>query len=97
MCDWDFSFGIKDYSKTVNQREYKEWRLTGIAFETRLAQNTIPNRTMGSYIDAKAKRTRDSIQVRGYWGDVVNSPYFAFGQEIWEEPEHTRFLKEVNY
>jgi dynein assembly factor 3 len=23
MTDWDYNFGIKDYSKTVNQREYK--------------------------------------------------------------------------
>lgn len=42
------------------------------------------------------KRTRDNILVRGFWGDIVNSPYFAFGQEVWEEPEKTRFSKKVN-
>lgn len=35
--------------------------------------------------------------VRGFWGDIINSPYFSYGNEIWEEPERTRFLKEVNY
>ena len=35
--------------------------------------------------------------VRGFWGDIINSPYFSFGNEIWKEPERTRFLKEVNY
>jgi dynein assembly factor 3 len=53
MTDWDYNFGIKDFSKTVNSREYKAWRLTGIAFETRLNSGTIANRTMGSYVAAK--------------------------------------------
>ncbi|MFS8160493.1 MAG: DUF4471 domain-containing protein [Candidatus Roizmanbacteria bacterium] len=37
----------------MNQREYKDWRITGIAFETRLANNTIPNRTLSSFIPGK--------------------------------------------
>jgi hypothetical protein len=36
-----------------NITEYKDWRLTGIAYETRLVANTIPNRTLGSYIPGK--------------------------------------------
>lgn len=52
---------------------------------------------MSSYVAGKTKKGRDSIEVRGFWGDIVNSPYFAFGNEIYEEPERTRFLKEVNY
>jgi len=35
--------------------------------------------------------------VRGYWGDIINSPYLAFGQEVFDEPERTRFYKKVNY
>ena len=53
LVDWDYQFGIKDFTKTVNQQEYRAWRLNGIAFETRLATGTIPNRTMGSYVDGK--------------------------------------------
>jgi len=97
MSDWDYNFGIKDFSKTVNNREYRAWRLTGIFHETRLDSGKIANRTMGSYVRGKTKKGRDSIAVRGFWGDIVNSPYFAFGNEIYEEPERTRFLKEVNY
>lgn len=97
MVDWDYQFGIKDFTKTVNQQEYRGWRLTGIGFETRLATGTIPNRTMGSFVEGKTKKGRDSIMVRGFWGDIVNSPYFSFGNEICKEPERTRFLKEINY
>jgi hypothetical protein len=37
-------------SKTVNQREYKAWRLTGIFHETRLDSGKVANRTMSSYV-----------------------------------------------
>ena len=50
MVDWDYQFGIKDFSKTVHQMEYRSWRLTGVGFVTRLANGTIPNRTLGSYV-----------------------------------------------
>ena len=35
--------------------------------------------------------------MRGFWADIVNSPYFSYGQEVFGEPERTRFYKEVNY
>jgi hypothetical protein len=34
--------------------------------------------------------------VRGYWGDISQSPYIPFGVEIWKEPEATKFKKMVN-
>lgn len=45
---------IRHYAKFMNQREYKDWRLNGIAFETRLAVGTIPNRTLGSFVEGKS-------------------------------------------
>tara|TARA_B110000285_G_scaffold192467_1_gene220887 strand:- start:951 stop:1178 length:228 start_codon:yes stop_codon:yes gene_type:complete len=53
MTDWDYNFGIKDYSKTVNQREYKQWRLTGVFHEIRLDSGKVANRTMSSYVSGK--------------------------------------------
>eukprot|EP00355_Strombidium_rassoulzadegani_P006447 CAMPEP_0168617932 /NCGR_PEP_ID=MMETSP0449_2-20121227/5803_1 /TAXON_ID=1082188 /ORGANISM="Strombidium rassoulzadegani, Strain ras09" /LENGTH=311 /DNA_ID=CAMNT_0008658775 /DNA_START=147 /DNA_END=1082 /DNA_ORIENTATION=+ len=88
---------LKDYAPSVNQTEYREWRLNGMAFETRLATGTVPNRTMGSFIPGKARKTRDSILVRGYWGDTINSPFIPFGNEVWKEPERTKFFRKVNY
>lgn len=54
LVDWDYSFSIKEYAKYINLREYRDWRLTGIAFETRLATGTVPNRTLGSYVEGKS-------------------------------------------
>jgi len=88
---------LKDYAPAVNQQEYRNWRLNGIAFMTRLATGSVPNRTLGSFVEGKTKKGRDSIMVRGFWGDTINSPYISFGQEVWKEPERTRFFKKVNY
>lgn len=35
--------------------------------------------------------------VRGYWGDIVNSPYISFGEEVWEAREKEYFFKKVNF
>ena len=63
----------------ITTREYKDWRMTGVAFETRLTTGMTPNRTLSAYIPGKKKKTGDSILVRGFWGDIINSPYFPFG------------------
>lgn len=53
LVDWDYSFGIKDFSKTIHQQEYRGWRMIGVGFMTRLANGTIPNRTLASFIPGK--------------------------------------------
>ena len=35
--------------------------------------------------------------VRGFWGDIIQSPYIPFGVEIWKEPENTMFRKQINF
>jgi dynein assembly factor 3 len=50
VVDWDYSFDVKNLVPQMFIMEYKQWRVTGLAFETRLATNTVPNRTMGSYV-----------------------------------------------
>ena len=35
--------------------------------------------------------------VRGFWGDIVQSPFIPFGIEIWKEPEKTMFKKQINF
>jgi dynein assembly factor 3 len=98
LTDWDYNFGIKDFAKMVNQLEYRQFRLTGVAFETRLANGAIPNRTLGSFVEGRKKRgTRDSIMVRGFWGDIINSPYMSFGNEVDDADDAMRFFKQVNF
>jgi dynein assembly factor 3, axonemal len=53
IVDWDYNFGMKDFSKSVHQMEYRRWRLNGTGFETRLANGQTPNRTFASCIPGK--------------------------------------------
>ena len=81
----------------MNQLEYRDWRLTGIAFETRLTTNTIPNRTMSSFIPGKKKKSGDSIMIRGFWGDIINSPFANFGFEVLNEADKEKFFRKLNF
>ncbi len=42
------------------------------------------------------KITRDSCLVRGYWGDIIVSPFISFGVETDYEPEKTKLFKVTN-
>lgn len=81
----------------MNQGEYRDWRMIGVGFETRLATNTTPNRTLSSFIEGKKKKTGDSITIRGFWGDIVNSPYVNFGYEVANEEDKEKFFRKLNY
>ena len=35
--------------------------------------------------------------VRGFWGDIINSPYIAWGNEVDDEEHRLRFYKTINY
>jgi hypothetical protein len=35
--------------------------------------------------------------VRGYWGDIINSPYVTFGTEVENEKHREMFFKKVNF
>ncbi len=73
---------IKEFAPMVNQQEYRAWRLNGIGFQTRLATGTIPNHPLGSFVEGKTKKGRDSRLLRGFWGDPINTPYMAFGPAV---------------
>lgn len=88
---------LKDIAPSIHQKEYRTWRLNGVAFETRLATGSIPNRTMASVVEGKTRKGRDSCIVRGFWGDIINSPYLTFGLEVADPDAKFRFFKKVNY
>mmetsp|Transcript_17179 Transcript_17179/g.16398 ORF Transcript_17179/g.16398 Transcript_17179/m.16398 type:complete len:132 (+) Transcript_17179:661-1056(+) len=71
--------------------------MNGIAFETRLSTNSVPNRTFSSFIPGKKKKTGDSCLVRGFWGDIINSPFISFGIEVWKESDKEKFFKKINF
>mmetsp|Transcript_23668 Transcript_23668/g.38936 ORF Transcript_23668/g.38936 Transcript_23668/m.38936 type:complete len:314 (-) Transcript_23668:649-1590(-) len=59
--------------------EFREWRQTGIAFEVRESTYIAANRSLASM--AAGRENGRSVAKRGYWGDIVNSPYISFGIE----------------
>jgi len=70
--------------------------VTGNAYEFRLSTGSSPNRTMASYVEGKKKWTKDSCLVRGFWGDIINSPYMAIGIYVENEEDRLKFNKEYN-
>ena len=86
MIDWDYVWNMKPDFGVIHYREYKDWRQNGNAFETRFSTYIKSNRTMSSYIEGNRKFKDDNhlagerCMVRGFWGDIVNSPFLSFGK-----------------
>lgn len=78
MMDWDYQNHIKEKAGIINWFHYKAWCHEGVAFESRLASYNTCNRTLASYTEGKDRVKGTTVQVRGFWGDIVNSPYYAF-------------------
>lgn len=78
VMDWDYTSHVKEVAGIINWFHYKEFCFSGVAFETRLASYSSPNRTLASYTEAMDRSRGTPVQVRGFWGDIINSPYHAF-------------------
>jgi len=78
MMDMDYVTHIKNKAGIINWFHYKAFCFTGVAFETRLASYNTCNRTLASYTEGKDRTKGTTIQVRGFWGDIINSPFYAF-------------------
>lgn len=95
---------FKNYSlllkaPVVHKQQYTRFRLTGVAFEMRMNSYYTPNRSLSSYIPGRTKTEKDSCLVRGFWGDITNSPYIGFGVELNNQEEHDIFYQhqDINY
>jgi len=93
LIDWDYNNDVVNFSPLIHVVHYKRFRQLGLAFETRLATYNIPNRTLSSYAKGKKKGTGDSCLVRGYWGDIIISPFYSFGAEVDTHPEKEKFYE----
>ncbi|XP_022244065.1 dynein assembly factor 3, axonemal-like isoform X2 [Limulus polyphemus] len=87
VFDWDYNMKILNKGASIiSSSEYKYWRKTGIAFHLREGDYNGPNKTLTS------EHENQQYIRRGYWGDVVSSPYLAFGIEC----EDKEYLKKSN-
>ena len=91
IYDWDYNMNIQNFAPIIRLRYYIFWRENGIAFVMRINQYKFPNRTLACYIEGKKKQGHDSCMVRGYWGDIVNSPYLGYGLELETKDEISYF------
>uniref|UniRef100_A0A8C4SAP8 Dynein axonemal assembly factor 3 n=1 Tax=Erpetoichthys calabaricus TaxID=27687 RepID=A0A8C4SAP8_ERPCA len=78
--DWDLTMKLHHRgAQMVSKPEYMRWRETGVAFELREGLYDTANRSLASGL--LLKRSGERVPVRGYWGDIVSSPYISFGIE----------------
>jgi len=99
LVDWDYYARVKPTASIIHQRLYKEWRLSGVAFEFGDQKYDQPNRTLGSYVEGVMKKGKDKglkKEVRGYWIDVVNSPYISMGVQCDRTAPYSDSLFEVS-
>lgn len=94
LMDFDYQNYIKPKAGIINWFHYKEFGFTGVAFETRLASYSNPNRSLASYTEGVDSKKGTTVQVRGFWGDIINSPYHAFG--ITADPEDRARLFKIS-
>eukprot|EP01041_Mallomonas_annulata_P012230 gene12230-25681_t len=82
LSDWDWHTGIKPTASIIHIKQFKDWRMNGIAYEFGDQTYTEPNRTLLSYTEGVLKKGKDAgmkKEVKGFWADIVASPYFSFG------------------
>ncbi|CAJ1418546.1 unnamed protein product [Effrenium voratum] len=91
LMDYDYQTFIKEVAGIIHWFHYKQFGHTGVAFETRLASYSSPNRSLASYTEAKDRSKGTTVQVRGFWGDIINSPYHAYCTRTDPEVRHRLF------
>ncbi|XP_068610836.1 dynein axonemal assembly factor 3-like [Brachionichthys hirsutus] len=78
--DWDLMMKLHEKgSGVISKQQYVRWRERGLAFEMREGVYQIANPTLLS--SRVFNQKEDKVAFWGYWGDIVSSPYLAFGIE----------------
>ncbi|XP_022075621.2 dynein axonemal assembly factor 3 [Acanthochromis polyacanthus] len=78
--DWDLTMKLHQKGcGVINKQQYARWREQGLAFEMREGVYQIANPSLLS--SRLFSRNGEKVAFRGYWGDIVSSPYLSFGIE----------------
>lgn len=56
LTDWDYSMLLTENAPLIHFYHYKEWRLSGLAFEQRFSTYCEPNKTLASYVPGRKKQ-----------------------------------------
>ena len=83
LADSDYHFiYVGTCADIVHAKQFKEWRLTGCAYELGDQVYTESNRTLASYAEGVMKAGKDKglkKEVKGFWGDITTGPHVNFG------------------
>eukprot|EP00770_Monocercomonoides_exilis_P007316 MONOS_7279.1-p1 / transcript=MONOS_7279.1 / gene=MONOS_7279 / organism=Monocercomonoides_exilis_PA203 / gene_product=dynein assembly factor 3, axonemal isoform 4 / transcript_product=dynein assembly factor 3, axonemal isoform 4 / location=Mono_scaffold00246:6640-7858(-) / protein_length=374 / sequence_SO=supercontig / SO=protein_coding / is_pseudo=false len=80
LVDWDIHMKLHDLGATIiHDTEFQRWRNEGIAFPMREGGHIKPNLTIITTLKGSVRGT--AVNSRGYWGDIVNGPFFGYGLE----------------
>ncbi|XP_005935537.1 dynein axonemal assembly factor 3 [Haplochromis burtoni] len=78
--EWDLTMKLHEKGcGVINRQQYMRWREQGLAFEMREGVYQITNPSLLS--SRVFSQKGDKVAIRGYWGDIVSSPYLSFGIE----------------
>ncbi|XP_077359360.1 dynein axonemal assembly factor 3 [Festucalex cinctus] len=101
--DWDLTMKLHEKGcSVINKHQYVRWRESGLAFELREGVYQISN---PSLLSSRVFSQRgDRMALRGYWGDIVSSPYLAFGIETEDKSllktqngHHMKTAQDISY
>jgi len=111
LMDWHYHNRVAPLGAgIVHWTHFRGWRESGNAFEFRDGMLERANGTLLAYAEgtmAGAVRpdgtaVKRTVARRGFWGDLVNSPYYSFGLDAEEESlfekrngKHTRSTTDV--
>nr|F5A894.1 RecName: Full=Dynein axonemal assembly factor 3 homolog; AltName: Full=Dynein assembly blocked protein 1; AltName: Full=Paralyzed flagella protein 22 [Chlamydomonas reinhardtii]AEC04845.1 axonemal dynein assembly protein PF22 [Chlamydomonas reinhardtii] len=103
MVDWDYHMRLQPAGtpgcdpasgSIIHFHHFRHWRLHGVAHELRDSAYNSANRCrgeggVGEFKDRTGRDVGRSVSAWGFWADVLNSPYHAFGTAC-EQPEFYR-------
>ncbi|KAJ8245843.1 hypothetical protein GJAV_G00260900 [Gymnothorax javanicus] len=101
--DWDLTMKLHQRGcGVINKQQYVKWRETGVAFEMR---EGIYQTTNHSLLSTRIFNHRgERVGVRGYWGDIVSSPYLSYGVETDNKTllqthngQHAKTAQDISY
>ncbi|KAJ0180251.1 hypothetical protein K1T71_003655 [Dendrolimus kikuchii] len=92
IYDWDYHMRLKEIAGQICFPEYKHFREHGIAFTWLETEVCRPNVSLAAGVYKCGERYLH----RGYLGDIVSSPYVAYGLEC-EDTEMLKSSHGVNY
>lgn len=76
-----------DLGTIIHFFHFRAWRISGLSYELRDAVYSEGNRTLLSTATGRTQEYKDragqdkgrSVSARGFWADILNSPFHAFG------------------